>query len=68
MVGETIDPLAMVDTDRYPLADLGGARARAVIDAERRALFAYDERPDANSTDLFKLIRYGRAAPLAPET
>lgn len=29
------------------------------------ALFAYDARPDANSSDLFKLIRYGRSTPVA---
>jgi hypothetical protein len=30
------------------------------------ALFAYDTRPDTNSTDLFKRIRYGRSEVLAP--
>jgi hypothetical protein len=30
------------------------------------ALLAYDERPDADSSELFKLVRYGRTAPVAP--
>ena len=29
------------------------------------ALFAYDTRPDADSTALFKMLRYGRSEPLA---
>jgi hypothetical protein len=28
------------------------------------ALFAYDTRPDANSTEVFKMVRYGRATPI----
>jgi hypothetical protein len=133
----------LIDTDRYPLGDLGSPRARAVIDAQCRslaergvailpgfvppaiiermadetlthydavatvleggapdrvrivpmtpgtlmlfagrnslhrvspvegdvprlgALFAYDTRPDANSTEVFKMVRYGRATPIA---
>jgi hypothetical protein len=31
------------------------------------ALFAYDTRPDANSSEIFKYIRYGRAAPIATD-
>lgn len=31
------------------------------------ALLAYDTHPDADSSEVFKYIRYGRAAPLAPE-
>jgi hypothetical protein len=31
------------------------------------ALFAYDTRPDANSSELFKYVRYGRATPIAPD-
>lgn len=30
------------------------------------ALLSYDTRPDADSSELFKLIRYGRSTPLAP--
>lgn len=30
------------------------------------ALLAYDERPDADSSELFKLVRYGRGEPVAP--
>jgi hypothetical protein len=32
------------------------------------ALFAYDESPDANSAELFKLVRYGRSEPVEPCT
>ena len=31
------------------------------------ALFAYDARPDANSSELFKYVRYGRATPIATD-
>jgi hypothetical protein len=30
------------------------------------ALLSYDERPDADSSELFKLVRYGRSEPVAP--
>jgi hypothetical protein len=30
------------------------------------ALLSYDERPDANSSELFKLVRYGRSEPVEP--
>lgn len=30
------------------------------------ALFGYDTRPDANSSELLKLVRYGRTEPVAP--
>jgi hypothetical protein len=36
-----------------------GTRARQV------ALLAYDTRPDADSSDLFKRVRYGRSASVA---
>ena len=31
------------------------------------ALLAYDMKPDTDSSDLFKLVRYGRSQPVAPE-
>jgi hypothetical protein len=31
------------------------------------ALFAYDTKPDTNSSDLLKLVRYGRTEAIAPE-
>ena len=38
-----------------------GSRPRHV------ALFAYDEKPDADSSDVFKMIRYGRSEPIAAD-
>jgi hypothetical protein len=38
-MGMAVDePIDMIDTERYPLAELGSVRARAVIDAQRRSL------------------------------
>jgi hypothetical protein len=44
----------------HRVAPVQGDRSRIV------ALFAYDTTPDANSSDLLKLVRYGRTEPIAP--
>jgi hypothetical protein len=51
----------MVFMGRYSIhqvAPVGGDRPRVV------ALFGYDTAPDTNSSDLLKLVRYGRTEPL----
>jgi hypothetical protein len=55
----------MVFMGRYSLhrvAPVRGNHSRVV------ALFGYDTTPDANSSDLLKLVRYGRTEPLATPT
>jgi hypothetical protein len=50
----------MVFTGRYSIhrvAPVAGARPRVV------ALFGYDTKPDTTSSDLLKLVRYGRTEP-----
>ncbi len=44
----------------HRVAPVRGDRPRIV------ALFAYDTTPHANSSDLLKLVRYGRTEPMAP--
>ena len=54
----------MVFEGRYSIHRVSAVRGRV---PRYVALFAYDTRPDADSSDLFKLVRYGRSAALPPD-
>lgn len=56
-MNERFIPSDLVDLDRYPVTDLA-APPRYV------GLLAYDTKPGTESSDLLKMIRYGRTQPI----